>query len=191
MEEQAPTPPRVKRPANVSRSALASTLDSKLSSATLKLYDLRLGDSEHHPASINSSDDVQSMLSDCRATFLTAKTFGDGHYPPRDVAHWLQDWERKLDSAERDLWDRMTDERDAYHHGEGPSLIGHWVPTPSMGQPQPSYIALGVDTRDLPPPSKGGVRFAAYPDTPVSQICALYLELSYRFVRDFKHAFPP
>jgi hypothetical protein len=46
-----------------------------------------------------------------------------------------------------------------------------------------NYALLGIPRG--PGPSKGGVRFKAYPDKPASQVCREYVELVKRFWEDF------
>jgi len=56
-----------------------------------------------------------------------------------------------------------------------------------------NYAALGIPRP--PGPSKAGVRFKAYPNSPASEVCRQYLELCQRFWQDFQaehpHLLPP
>jgi hypothetical protein len=99
-------------------------------------------------------------------------------------------WEaaRLSDPTRLALWREMHAARRFQEHGEGAGLIPHMIRITEGDIPtQPRNVAhLGLMASDFKSESfKGGVRFAAYPDRPVSEVCREYFDMCQLFVDDF------
>jgi hypothetical protein len=183
---------RKKRSARVSSAAVGSTTARHLSDAAERLAEMEQADRPSAPQ-IGSRQLAERFLGACRRVYQTAMTFAEEHYPPHDFMDWRDKWETALDPDQRQLWDRMVDERDRHEHGEGAELIDHPIQLPIRPPPRRQssrLLILGIDWRAQPPSFKGGVRFKLYPDEPISEVRSRYLALCRRFAEDFQKFFP-
>jgi hypothetical protein len=164
---------------------LREALSTKLDAATQDVVKLRIADQPDYNQYLEPGKIVKDFLLAARGVFPVIKTFGDDNLKPQGFKRWCDAWENALGPTARDLWQKMRDERTSQEHGEGADLIRDMIPITRGDQVQVFQNAVLLGVPPPPPPAKAGVRFKAYPDRPVSEVCGDYLELSRRFADDF------
>jgi hypothetical protein len=179
--------------ATVRPDKLKDALNVKLSDAVFKLHELREADKPEINRHWEPHSAAVAFINAAHGVVPVAETFGQSH----GFDKWRKAWEAALLPPERELWERMYDARRFQEHGEGAGFIPHQIEITRGDQIQRQHnvallglAAAQVDNRSW----KGGVRHEAYPDRPVSEVCAVYLELCQRFVanflRDHSHLIP-
>ena len=175
--------------ATVRPAKLRETLNAKLESATLKLAEIREADQPESNRYWEPGNIVTDFLHATRGVYPVLETFAKGtSLKVPGFEKWRDRWEGQLTASDLKLWRQMRAERVSQEHGEGAELIRDMIPiTRGHNTQQPANVLLlGLAAQGYKNEvSKGGVRFAAYPTRPVSDVCADYLELSNRFVNDF------
>ena len=164
---------------------LREALNAKLSDVPQLIFELQQAEKPEFNRYTQPEKYATDILHAARGVFPVAKSFADAQ-PSVDFDAWYEAWRRGLTEVERSSWRQLRDDRVAHEHGEGAPLIQHMVEvTRGDGYTNFSnYAALGI----RPPergPSKGCVRYAAYPDQPASAVARDYLALAQRFVDDF------
>jgi hypothetical protein len=149
---------------------LREALGAKLATAVQALYELREADKPMMNRIWEPQNVVVEFLHAAHGVYPIVKTFGEENLQPAGFRQWVDGWKSGLSATNRHLWQQMNTERVAQEHGEGADLIPHQI---EISQ---------IDNRSF----KGGVRFAAYPDRPVSEVCAEYFDLCQRFGDDFR-----
>jgi hypothetical protein len=181
---------RTKKPATVTAAQLPEAISAKIAAATLALHELL----ESEKPMWTDIQDPRRRLNSCvgaaRGVFLSIQTFAYESLPGKkqEFWAWVNPWEGSLSGDQRQLWDLMTDHRDAQEHGAGPDLIA--VEIPLDHDPNVTVFTGGPLFPTMRPhggsASKGGWRFAAYPDRPASKVCEDYIALMRRFEADFR-----
>lgn len=132
---------------------------------------------------------VVNLLGHARALYGTAQAFAYQEINGTAAAFkaWLLSWETNLPKQRRELWLNMAASRDDYHHGTGPELIAVAIPIEISTAGEGNTATLfGLRHGSLRGgASKGGVRFASYPDQAASEIASEYLALVGKFAADF------
>jgi hypothetical protein len=167
---------------------LKEALNAKLGDAAHALAELREADKPERNRYWNERSIVVDFLYAARGVFPVVKTFGEDNLQPAGFRQWCDAWEGALGRTELGLWRKMNDERISQEHGEGAELMPVMIPIAQVDVlPQDCNVALlGLAARGYrPATSKGGVRFTAYPNRAVSEVCAEYKDLAQRFVDDF------
>ena len=184
--------------AQVRPEKLKDALNAKVSDAVFSLHELREADKPEINRYWESQTSAVAFVHAAHGLVPVCETFGD-NYPlhPSGFKAWHTSWKAALSLGALQLWERMYDARRFQDHGEGAGFIPHRIEITRgdqiQGQHNAALLGLaassGIDNRSW----KGGVRHEAYPDRPVSEVCAEYLELCQRFVADFlrDHAIIP
>lgn len=171
---------------------LPGAVSAKLSRAGQALYELVEMEKPVMSRGQVPRDQVNEFLDPARGVFLTVQTHALERLGKAAFWKWLESWEGALSPSDLDLWHRLTDERDAEQHGAGADLIDVAIELArDYGMATANVVIFGTgNALPVRPPSKGGVRFAAYPDRPLSEICREYLALVQRFYQDFQQLKP-
>jgi hypothetical protein len=173
---------------------LRAALGAKLLSAVQALNDLREADKPEINRICEPHRQAAEFLHAARGVYPTIKTFGDENLQPAGFKKWVEEWENsRLSDSERKMWQMMRTARIAQEHGDG-ALIPHQIEVTRGDQIQVwgNAALLGIPPEQIDKRSfKSGVRLAAYPDRPASEVCAEYFELCQRFAEDFQrdHAY--
>jgi hypothetical protein len=179
--------------AQVRPEKLKEALNTKIAEAVFKLHELREADKPEMNRYLEPLGIAVAFVNAAHGVVPVAETFGDENpVLPGKFKAWHKRWKSSalLLPSELLLWEYMYDARRFQEHGEGAGFIAHQIEITRGDQIQHHHnvamLALaasssGHDNRSF----KGGVRFEAYPSRPVSEVCADYLNLSQRFVRDF------
>jgi hypothetical protein len=131
---------------------------------------------------------VTNLLGHARAIYGAAEGFASQEINGTAAAFkaWLLDWEEDLPEQRRELWLNMAASRDDYHHGTGPELITVRIPIEISTAGEGNTALFGLRHGPLRSgASKGGVRFASYPDQTASVIATEYLVVVGKFAADF------
>jgi len=179
--------------ARVDPARLTDALNEKLGAATTKLHELREAEQPRMTAQHDPKAIVEHLLTSARSLSLAAETFAKDNWPEGDLSAWRRQWQRALDPQDEQLWHYMRVNRNWADHGDGAGLIPINIPMPVERSHNPSAILLGINPYN-PVPTKGGVRFAKYPDVSASEVCNTYLGLCRRYIEDFHNengAHPP
>jgi len=171
--------------ATVRPEKLREAFGAKLSTAVFALHKLREADQQRLKQYPEPHSIVVEFLHASRGVFPIAETFD----PPGFLA-WVAQWKRKRlpKSEQLALWDEMHTARRFQEHGEGAGLIPFQIEVTQGDQIQRFHNATLLGTRLSENRSwKGGVRFEAYEDRPVSEVCAEYFGMCQQFVDDFLH----
>ena len=176
---------RKRRRATVSAQELPGAVQAKFGAAVSALRDMRDAESPRMLGGRNPGDSVTAFLESARGVYYTVETFGQAALTEAGFAEWFGDWTSDLRRVEHKLWDFMARQRSNQIHGAGLDVVAVEIPLDSMDQWSGNSSALfGHSTRGTA--SKGGIRFRAYRDRPVSDVCAEYLPLMQRFYDDFR-----
>jgi hypothetical protein len=170
--------------ATVRPEKLREALTAKLLAAAMALHKLRDADKLELNQHWDPQNIVVEFLNAARGVVPIAETF----LGERPFRRWNDAWEKaRLPESDRSaLWKQMWDSRRLQEHGEGAGLIHTQllVDDRNLLQVNRSVVHLGMAPTKTEM-FKGSVRFAAYPDRPVSEVCAEYLEMCQQFVDDF------
>ena len=156
---------------------LRAALDAKVAAALSQLVELREAEQPRVTPHLNLREIVGAFLLYARAVFPIAHTFGDAQAGELQFNAWYKQWRRKLNDADRALWEQLRDDR-ARADAHGADLID-------------VEISVAADpTITVPPAQRTGVRkqlvrFASQPTRDASAVCDDYLRLAKRFAADF------
>lgn len=124
-----------------------------------------------------------AVLHAARGVYPTAERFAEGRL---DMPGWYREWRAAIGVNDCALWDQLRDDRAAQEHGDGAEFVRVEIPvTRGPGMPEMFRNNALYGGGAQPSASKGGIRFAAYPDRPASEVAADYLRVAQRFVDDF------
>jgi hypothetical protein len=170
--------------ATVRPEKLREALNAKLGTAGISVHELQQAEAPELNRHWDPRAIVITFLHAARGVYPTAETFGKSQ-PGVSFEAWYQGWLSGLGTAEQALWRLLRDERVAQEHGDGAGLTSVFIPIMrgvGMLEIRNNSSPLGI-----PPAqgSKGGVRFAAHPSRPASEVCEEILQLCKRFVADF------
>lgn len=176
--------------AKVRPEKLREALSAKQSDAVFKLHELREADKPEINRHWEPQSSAVSFVHAAHGVVPVAETFGDGNpILPGGFNAWHTRWKSTLSPPELELWKHMYDARRFQEHGEGAGFIPHQIEITQGDQIQRHHnvvlLGLAATSRTENRSWKGGVRFEAYPNRPVSEVCAEYLALCQRFVADF------
>jgi hypothetical protein len=176
--------------AQVRPEKLREALNAKVSDAIFKLHELREADKPEINRYWEPQSAAVSFVHAAHGVVPVAETFGDSNpVLPGGFNAWHIRWKLTLSPSELELWEHMYDARRFQEHGEGAGFIPYQIEITRGDQPQQTnnvvLLGLAASSRTKNRSWKGGVRHEAYPNRPVSEVCADYFALSQRFVADF------
>lgn len=180
---------RKKQSATVNAQQLPGAVGAKIGLAGVAVNELRQMERPVFTGGfLGQHEKLTAFLEAARGVFLTIETFAKSRLQGDGFMTWVHTWEDCLLPGQLELWNLMTDQRDAHTHGAGPDLVDISIPLEGdYGQQhQSSAILLGLRGSLSSKASKSGVRFAAHADRPASDVCADYLLLVQQFHDDFK-----
>lgn len=159
---------------------LRPALQAKLSDATWQCHHMREQEQPRLTTHLDLHSIVAHFLPAARGVWPTAQTFAKGQGV--DFNAWYQNWLNRLTADECDSRRQLRADRVAQEHGAGADLISYEIDV--TGDPS-IILHQGIPGVERPRSTKGGVRFAAYPNRPASAVMAEWLALAQRFVADF------
>jgi hypothetical protein len=160
---------------------LRAALDAKVAAALSQLAELREAEQPRVTPHLNPREIVGMFLLYARGVFPIAHTFGDAQVGELQFNAWYQQWRRKLNDADRALWEQLRNERVRQEHGPGADLIDVEISVAS----DPSVTVQQASPGPRADVRKRLVRFASQPNRAASAVCDDYLRLSKRFAADF------
>ena len=166
---------------------LKDAIDAKLDAARLSLHELQQAEQPECNRYTEPHRYVVEFLQAAGGAFSILKAFGEDRLQPAPFGRWLEAWGHTLTPEQLDLWRAIGTEPVSQEHGEEELLISTWIPITRGPMPEDftNYTELGIPR--APAPTKGAVRFRAYPDKPASEVCAEFLKLMQKVVADFLH----
>ena len=164
----------------------------KLGQATTHLHEIREADAPRWSRYQDPRVYVTNFTLAARGVYASAQSFATERIQQSEFQGWMRSWEQRLVDQERELWENFANDRRAQEHGEGASLVPIYIEIAQsegmqMSNNAAAFAALGIPYQ-RPKAEKAGVRFAAYPLTPASEVCQDYLALCRRFADDFLQA---
>jgi hypothetical protein len=164
---------------------LEEAVDAVVDTAMLSLRALQQAEQPEGNRYTEPQKYVADFLRAGHEVFSIVKTFGESHLQPAPFNRWLEAWEHTLRPEQLHLWRAIRTEPVSQEPAERGLLLSTWIPITRGQIPEDftNYAELGIP-RALGP-TKGAVRFRAYPDKPASEVGAEYLTLLQKLVADF------
>jgi hypothetical protein len=180
----------------ITEAELPGVIQQKLGAALGQLFELQKLDAPAFTGGglLDAEGVASAFLYAARGVHQSCETFSDGKLNFRG---WRHGWEgsASLSVDDKALWKHLRDQRDRHDHGRGLDLIGVDIELPSgvvAGGHGAIFVLRGdiSATDNITRSTKGGKRFAAYPDRKISDVCRDILTLVRRFAADFEREYP-